>query len=88
MCIDLFYLHRHNDSKGVMKVVSGSFIAEDYSQDVFPIQIRLSVCRETNSLVVKISSKVKFLSKPFSFSFLHSLFLCRTRFMNQVYLLQ
>eukprot|EP00258_Populus_trichocarpa_P043285 XP_024459304.1 ubiquitin carboxyl-terminal hydrolase 8 [Populus trichocarpa] len=50
-------LKRHNDSKGVMKVVSGSFIAEDYSQDVFPLQIRLSVSRETNSLVVKISSK-------------------------------
>lgn len=50
-------LKRHNDSKGVMKDVNGSFIAEDYSQDVFPIQIRLSVSRETNSLVVKISSK-------------------------------
>ncbi|KAF9680785.1 hypothetical protein SADUNF_Sadunf06G0157600 [Salix dunnii] len=60
-------LKRHNDSKGVMK--GGSFIAEDYSQDVFPIQIRLSVSRETNSLVVKISSKVMFLSN----SLLHSL---------------
>lgn len=71
-----------------MKGVSGSFIVEDYSQDVFPIQIRLSVSRETNSLVVKISSKVKFLSKPFSFLCFILYFLCRTRFMNQLYLLQ
>ncbi|CAK7342097.1 unnamed protein product [Dovyalis caffra] len=55
-------LKRHNDSKGVIKDVSGAFIAEDYSQDVFPIQIRLSVSKRTNSLVVKISSKDNLIS--------------------------
>ena len=33
--------------------------AEDDMADVYPLQLRLSVLRETNSLGVKISKKVK-----------------------------
>ncbi|KAK0583770.1 hypothetical protein LWI29_002751 [Acer saccharum] len=46
-----------HDSKAAAKDVGSSLIVEDYLLDVFPLQIRLSVSRETNSLVVKISLK-------------------------------
>lgn len=58
--IDLFYSFcRHYDLNAV--VYPGSLGgAGDSVQDVFPIQIRLFVLWETNSLVVKISQKVRF----------------------------
>ncbi|KAH9737876.1 ubiquitin carboxyl-terminal hydrolase 8 [Citrus sinensis] len=43
----------HNDSKAAVKDFGSSFAADE--QDVFPLQIRLSVSQETNSLLVKIS---------------------------------
>ncbi|KAF2287433.1 hypothetical protein GH714_039882 [Hevea brasiliensis] len=48
----------HNDSKKAVKDVHHPFLSEDDLEDVFPLQIRLSVSWETNSLVVKISLKV------------------------------
>ncbi|XP_021652407.2 ubiquitin carboxyl-terminal hydrolase 8 isoform X3 [Hevea brasiliensis] len=47
----------HNDSKKAVKDVHHPFLSEDDLEDVFPLQIRLSVSWETNSLVVKISLK-------------------------------
>ncbi|KAL5808588.1 hypothetical protein ACOSQ3_029279 [Xanthoceras sorbifolium] len=46
-----------HDSKAAAKDVGSSLIVEDNLQDVFPLQIRLSVSWETNLLVVKISLK-------------------------------
>ncbi|XP_052198810.1 ubiquitin carboxyl-terminal hydrolase 8-like [Diospyros lotus] len=43
----------HNDAKEI----EGLLAAEDNMWDLFPLQISLSVCRETNSLVVKIRQK-------------------------------
>lgn len=57
--IDLFCsFYRHNDSKAAVKDFGSSFAADE--QDVFPLQIRLSVSQETNSLLVKISLEVNF----------------------------
>ncbi|XP_044498409.1 ubiquitin carboxyl-terminal hydrolase 8-like isoform X3 [Mangifera indica] len=47
----------HNDIKLASGNVGSPFIAGSYLQDVFPLQIRLSVLLETNSLVVKINLK-------------------------------
>ncbi|KAJ4705426.1 Ubiquitin carboxyl-terminal hydrolase [Melia azedarach] len=48
-------LKRHTDAKAAVMDVGSSSILDDHLNDVFPLQIRLSVSRETNSLVVKIS---------------------------------
>ncbi|KAK9289719.1 hypothetical protein L1049_007878 [Liquidambar formosana] len=47
----------HNDSNEAVKDVGSLLAAEDCMEDVFPLQIRLSVLWETNSLVVKIRQK-------------------------------
>lgn len=47
----------HNDSNAAEKDVGSILAAEVYTQDVFPLQIRLSVSWGTNSLLVKISQK-------------------------------
>ncbi|XP_048236014.1 ubiquitin carboxyl-terminal hydrolase 8 isoform X2 [Ricinus communis] len=47
----------HNDSKAAVQDVDSPLLAEDDLEDVFPLQIRLSVSPETNSLIVKISLK-------------------------------
>ncbi|KAJ7976227.1 Ubiquitin carboxyl-terminal hydrolase [Quillaja saponaria] len=48
---------RLNDFNSVVRNIGSDFHAEYYGVDVFPLQIRLSVSWETNSLVVKISQK-------------------------------
>jgi hypothetical protein len=59
--IDCFYSFcRHNDLNVAVKDIGSHNGAGDPLQDVFPIQIRLSVLWETNSLVVKVSQKVSF----------------------------
>lgn len=59
--IDCFYSFcRHNDLNVAVKDIGSHYGAGDSLQDVFPIQIRLSVLWETNSLVVKVSQKVSF----------------------------
>ncbi|XP_038697114.1 ubiquitin carboxyl-terminal hydrolase 8-like isoform X2 [Tripterygium wilfordii] len=45
----------HNDSTAAVRDFE---ISEDHSQDVFPIQIRISLSRATNSLLVKIKLKL------------------------------
>ncbi|GFZ17710.1 ubiquitin-specific protease 8 [Actinidia rufa] len=47
----------HSDSKTAMKNGRSFSAAEDDMADVYPLQLRLSVLRETNSLGVKISKK-------------------------------
>ncbi|XVF07501.1 hypothetical protein REPUB_Repub06bG0144400 [Reevesia pubescens] len=47
----------HNDFKTSEKDARYPFVAEDQSQEVFPLQIRISFSQETNSLLVKISLK-------------------------------
>ncbi|XP_062167750.1 ubiquitin carboxyl-terminal hydrolase 8-like [Alnus glutinosa] len=47
----------HNDLNVAVKDIGSHNGAGDPLQDVFPIQIRLSVLWETNSLVVKVSQK-------------------------------
>lgn len=57
--IDFFWSFcRHNDLDTAVKDIGSVFGAGDSFQDVFPIQIRLFVLGETNSLVVKIYQKV------------------------------
>ena len=58
LCILLFSFYRHNDFKTYEEDARYPFVAEDQSQEVFPLQIRLSFSPETNSLLVKISLKV------------------------------
>lgn len=60
ICYYFLYFCRHNESVGVVNdVESGSTIGtDDCFQDVFPLQIRLSLSRETCSLIVRISRKV------------------------------
>ncbi|KAJ7971697.1 Ubiquitin carboxyl-terminal hydrolase [Quillaja saponaria] len=50
-------LKRLNDFNLAVKNIGSVSHAEDHGVDVFPLQIRLSVSRETNSLLVKISQK-------------------------------
>lgn len=47
----------HSDSKVAMKDNKSFSAAEDDMADVYPLQLRLSVLRETNSLGVKISKR-------------------------------
>ncbi|KAF7121015.1 hypothetical protein RHSIM_Rhsim13G0198100 [Rhododendron simsii] len=47
----------HSDSKAALKNGRSFSAAEDDMADVYPLQLRLSVLRETNSLGVKISKK-------------------------------
>ncbi|CAI9781376.1 unnamed protein product [Fraxinus pennsylvanica] len=47
----------HSDSKNATKDSKGFSAAEEDMSDVYPLQLRLSVLRETNSLAVKISKK-------------------------------
>ncbi|EOY08526.1 Ubiquitin-specific protease 8 isoform 3 [Theobroma cacao] len=47
----------HNDSKASENDARNHIVAEDQSQEVFLLQIRLSFSPETNSLLVKISLK-------------------------------
>lgn len=57
---------RHSDSKVALKEKSFSASENDMA-DVYPLQLKLSVSRETNSLGIKISKKV-----------IHLLLICRT----------
>lgn len=56
----LYYtiLFRHSDAKVATKNGKSFLAAEDDMADVYPLQLRLSVLRETNSLGVKITKKV------------------------------
>ncbi|KAF6169981.1 hypothetical protein GIB67_034373 [Kingdonia uniflora] len=47
----------HSDSKLAAKDAGMFSVAEDDISDVYPLQLRLSVMRDTNSLAVKISKK-------------------------------
>ena len=47
----------HNDFKTYEEDARYPFVAEDQSQKVFPLQIRLSFSPETNSLLVRINLK-------------------------------
>lgn len=49
---------RHSDTKVAAKNGKSFLASEDDMADVYPLQLRLSVMRETNSLGVKISKKV------------------------------
>ncbi|CAN1277741.1 Ubiquitin carboxyl-terminal hydrolase 8 [Linum perenne] len=50
----------HNDSSWILKDVNRPHVAEDNYQDIFSLQIRLSVSQGTNSLIAKINFKVVF----------------------------
>lgn len=50
--------YRHSDSKFAVKNGRSFSAAEDDMADVYPLQLRLSVLREINSLGVRISKKV------------------------------
>lgn len=54
----VFLATRHSDSKCAVKNGKSFLAAEDDMADVYPLQLRLSVSRETNSLGVRISKKV------------------------------
>lgn len=56
MCFDISC--RHSDSKNVMKDDKGFSATDSDMADVYPLQLRLSVQRETNSFGVRISKKV------------------------------
>ncbi|KAL2536018.1 ubiquitin-specific protease 8 [Forsythia ovata] len=47
----------HSDSKNATRDCKGFSAAEEDMSDVYPLQLRLSVLRENNSLAVKISKK-------------------------------
>jgi len=49
---------RHSDSKNVVKDDKGFSATDSDMGDVYPLQLRLSVQRETNSCGVRISKKV------------------------------
>jgi hypothetical protein len=49
---------RHSDSKVAMKNGRSFSASEDDISDVYPLKLRLSVVRETNSLGVRICKKV------------------------------
>jgi ubiquitin carboxyl-terminal hydrolase 4/11/15 len=51
-------LFRHSDTKVAAKCGKTFSAAEDDMSDVYPLQLRLSVLRETNSLGVKVIKKV------------------------------
>ncbi|KAK6926494.1 Peptidase C19, ubiquitin carboxyl-terminal hydrolase [Dillenia turbinata] len=53
----LHALKWHSDSKALTKDGKSFLAAEDDMSDVYPLQLRLSVVRETNTLGVKISKK-------------------------------
>ena len=55
-CFYIFF--RHSDSKNAIKDERGISSTEDDMADVYPLQLRLSVQKETNSLGVRISRKV------------------------------
>lgn len=50
--------NRHSDSKSTIKDGKGFSSTEDDIADVYPLQLRLSVQKETNSFGVRISKKV------------------------------
>lgn len=52
------YQFRHSDSKLSTKEGRSFSAAEDDMADVYPLQLRLSLLRETNFLAVRISKKV------------------------------
>ena len=56
--LNINYLFRHSDTKVAAKCGKTFSAAEDDMSDVYPLQLRLSVLRETNSLGVKVSKKV------------------------------
>ncbi|KAG9445256.1 hypothetical protein H6P81_016596 [Aristolochia fimbriata] len=47
----------HSDSNTAMKSSKNSSVAEDGISDVYPLQLRLSVLRESNQLNIRISKK-------------------------------
>lgn len=49
---------RHSDSKTSPKEGKVFSAIEDDMSDVYPLQLRLSVLRDTSALAVKISKKV------------------------------
>ena len=51
-------LCRHSDSKVAMKNGKSFLASEEDNYDVYPLKLRLSVLRETNSLGVRICKKV------------------------------
>ena len=87
LSIHLFSFYRHNDSKTSGKDATYHFVAVVQSQELFPLQIRLSFSPETNSLLVKISLKVISLLQSFILSiiiFMDFLLLnCGFWFVNQ-----
>ena len=77
LIIHLFSFYRYNDFRTSEEDARYPFVAEDRSQEVFPLQIRLSFSPETNSLLVKISLKVislfqSLISTIFLWSFCYS----------------
>ena len=67
--IDSFYSScRYNDFNNAVKDFGSLFFAEDCLPDLFPLQVRIFVSWETNSLVAKISQKVQLMICFFSSS--------------------
>lgn len=72
MIAPLFY--RHNDLHAARKDFGTFYGAEDFAQNVFPLQIKLLVSLDTNSLVVNIAKKVSLLSAtPLFYIRIHAL---------------
>lgn len=62
-------MRRHSDSKVSVKDGRSFSAAEDDMTDVYPLQLRLSVSRETNSMGVKVTKKVSICSLCLFFCF-------------------
>jgi ubiquitin carboxyl-terminal hydrolase 4/11/15 len=60
-------LFRHSDTKVAAKCGKTFSAAEDDMSDVYPLQLRLSVLRETNSLGVKVIKKVSLIYPCFGY---------------------
>lgn len=58
MVVHLHDLSRYSDLKVAQKEDRSFSVVEDDISDVYPIQLRLTVMREANSLAVRVCKKV------------------------------
>lgn len=63
-CIYFFLVPRHHDDKNTERGVKSFSSGGVDRGDVYPVQLRLSILQETNSLAVKICKKVALNLQP------------------------
>lgn len=63
--ISLIFVPRHHDDKNTERGVKSLSAGGVDRGDVYPVQLRLSILQETNSLAVKICKKVSSNLQPF-----------------------